>query len=41
MIFDNSEGLPVLIAEKSQNEPLTIMDQHLFLKLKEQYENAK
>ena len=41
MVFDNSEGLPVLIAEKSQNEPLTIMNQHLFLKLKEQYENAK
>ncbi len=41
MIFDNSEGLPVLIAEKSQNEPLTIMDLHLFSKLKEQYENAK
>ena len=41
MIFDNSEGLPVLIAEKSQNETLTIMDQHLFSKLKEQYENAK
>ena len=41
MIFDNSEGLPVLIAEKSQNDPLTIMNQHLFSKLKEQYENAK
>ncbi len=41
MVFDNSEGLPALIAEKYQNENLTISNQVLFLKLKEQYENAK
>lgn len=41
MVFDNSEGLPALIAEKSQSEPLTIIDQNLFSKLREQYENAK
>ena len=41
MVFDNSEGLPELIAEKPQNEPLTVINQHLFSKLKDQYENAK
>jgi predicted ABC-type ATPase len=41
MIFDNSEGLPVLIAEKLLNEPLTILNENLFLKLKEQYESSK
>lgn len=41
MIFDNSEGLPLLIAEKLQYEPLIILDELLFSKLKEQYENAK
>lgn len=38
MIFDNSEGLPLLIAEKLQYEPLIILDELLFSKLKEQYE---
>jgi predicted ABC-type ATPase len=42
MVFDNSEGLPILIAEKSQRESsLTINNQELFKKLKEQYENRK
>jgi hypothetical protein len=41
-VFDNSEGLPILIAEKSQRESsLTINNQELFKKLKEQYENRK
>jgi predicted ABC-type ATPase len=42
MVFDNSEGLPILIAEKSQRESsLTINNEELFKKLKEQYENRK
>lgn len=41
MVFDNSEGLPVLIAEKPQNDYLTVIDQNLFSKLRKQYENAK
>ncbi|HRE65259.1 MAG TPA: zeta toxin family protein [Ferruginibacter sp.] len=41
MIFDNSEGLPLLIAEKNQNEALSILKQDLFIKLREQYESAK
>jgi len=40
MIFDNSEGPPVLIAEKPQHEHLIILDAYLFSKLREQYENA-
>ncbi len=42
MVLDNSEGLPILIAEKSQRESLlTINNEELFSKLKEQYENRK
>ncbi len=42
MVFDNSEGPPILIAEKSQRESsLTINNEELFEKLKEQYENRK
>lgn len=42
MVFDNSEGLPILIAEKSQRESsLKINNEELFEKLKEQYENRK
>lgn len=40
MIFDNSEGPPVLFAEKPQHEQLIILDAYLFSKLREQYENA-
>ncbi len=42
MLFDNSVGLPILIAEKSQRQSsLTINNEELFKKLKEQYENRK
>lgn len=41
MIFDNSEGLPLLIAEKQEKEPLTVLDKELFNKLEEHYENTK
>ena len=42
MVFDNSEGLPILIAEKSQRESsLIINNQELFKKLIEQNENRK
>ena len=41
MIFDNSEGLPVIIAEKSLNENLNIINEPLFYQLKRQYESGK
>jgi predicted ABC-type ATPase len=41
MLFDNSEGIPNLIAEKFQNESFNIINKDLFLKLNEQYENSK
>ena len=41
MIFDNSEGAPVLIAEKLQTKQLSILNRNLFSKLKEQYESGK
>jgi len=41
MLFDNSEGIPNLIAEKFQNESFKIINKDLFLKLNEQYENSK
>ena len=41
MIFDNSEGLPVLIAEKPRNESLAILNVELYSKLREFYESAK
>lgn len=41
MLFDNSEGLPKLIAEKPLNEQLAIIDSNLFSKLREQYEKSK
>lgn len=41
MIFDNSEGLPVLIAEKLRNNSLSIKEGNLFSKLRDQYENSK
>jgi predicted ABC-type ATPase len=42
MVLDNSEGLPILIAEKSQRESsLIINNEELFSKLKEHYENRK
>ena len=41
MIFDNSEGVPVLIAEKAQNEQLSVFENDLFSKLNKQYESGK
>jgi len=41
LIFDNSEGLPLLIAEKQENELLTVLNKELFNKLEEHYENTK
>jgi hypothetical protein len=41
MIFDNSEGLPVLIAEKALNESLSIINEPLFCQLNDQYEAGK
>ncbi len=42
MVLDNSEGLPLLIAEKSQRDSsLTIINEELFSQLKVQYENRK
>ena len=41
MIFDNSEGVPVLMAEKLQNDQLSVLESNLFTTLKEQYERGK
>ncbi len=41
MIFDNSEGRSILIAEKVKGEDLTIIDETRFTQLKEYYESKK
>ena len=41
MIFDNSEGRSILIAEKVKGEYLTIIDETRFTQLKEYYESKK
>lgn len=41
MIFDNSEGRSILIAEKIKDEGLKIIDYELYTQLKEYYESKK
>ena len=41
MIFDNSEGTPKLVAEKTIIEGLVIFDEDIFDNLKRQYERGK
>jgi len=41
MIFDNSEGQSILIAEKLGSNTLSILDEGLFFELKRKYENTK
>ena len=41
MIFDNSEGRSIIIAEKVKGEDLTIIDETRFTQLKEYYESKK
>lgn len=40
MIFDNSEGKPILIAEKLENGEINISNKRKFTKLKRIYESS-